>query len=60
MSRNREIVIVTPIKKYKLSELNIKGLPNISFLKELGMELKDSKFIQDQETFLSKLKSDYK
>ncbi len=55
-----KISIVTPIKKYSLKELNIKGIPNLDFLKGLDVDISDSKYFKDPNQFIKKLKSDFK
>lgn len=55
-----DIVIVTPINRYYLKDLNIKGIPNLEFLKNLDVDTKESGYLKDPQQFIKKLKSDFK
>ena len=55
-----DIVIVTPINRYNLKDLNIKGIPNLEFLKNLDVDTKESGYLKDPQQFIKKLKQDFK
>jgi len=54
-----EINIVTPINKYPIKDFNFSGIPDMKILKELDVDLSDSKYIKDPTNFIQKLKQDY-
>lgn len=60
MSKNKEIFIRTPIRRYNIKDLNFKSIPDINILKELGTDLSESQYKNNPDKFLQKLKSDYK
>lgn len=56
---NGDVELVTPMSAHSLSKLKFKGDPDIKTLTELGIEMEGSKFIEDSQIFIEKLKQDY-
>ena len=54
-----EIMLVTPMNKYKVKELDFKGIPDISKLKKLDVDISDSKYLHDPAKFIAKITQDY-
>lgn len=54
-----EVMLVTPMNKYKVKDFNFNGIPDISKLKKLDVDISDSKYLKDPHKFIQTLIQDY-
>lgn len=58
-NEKEELCLVTAINKYPIDKLKLQEKPDLKNLKNLGIDLSESKYCKNSEKFITNLKQDY-
>lgn len=59
LNDSAEIMLVTQMRKYAVKDLDFNGIPDITKLKKLDVDISDSKYLHDPHKFIAKHTQDY-